>query len=479
MYTIRLLTVIFLMTTFGFGQSDNLPTKQHPPIDRHEDWSLAMQLWTFNKYTFLEALDKTASLGISWVEAYPGQKLSPDLDKAVFNHNMPADQRALVKSWLKERGLHLVNYGVVALPNDEQECRKVFNFARDMGIQTLASEPPDEAWDLVEKLCDEYGINVAIHNHPNPSHYWNPKKVLEVSEGRSKHIGACADIGHWMRSGIQPLEALRLLEGRIISFHFGDLNAFGDKKAHDVPWGTGVADLSAILREMKRQQFKGVISVEYEYNWTASVPEVRQSVQFFNNQVGQLFSPDFKNLLADDLSNCLFTEDSWSYVNGVLSARGGGDIWTKERYGNFILDLEFKLAENTNSGVFVRTDDVVHWLHTAIEIQVLDSYGNKEISKHDCGAIFDCLAPAVNAVKPAGQWNRYTIICYENKINVVLNGQAIIDMDLNQWTEAHKNPDGTPNKFNTAYKDMAREGHIGLQYHGHPVWYRNIRIKEL
>ena len=107
---------------------------------------------------------------------------------------------------------------------------------------------------------------------------------------------------------------------------------------------------------------------------------------------------------------------------------------------------------------------------------MLDSYGKKEVGREDCGAIFDCLAPSMNAVKPPGEWNHYRITCKENLITVVLNGHTIICMDLNLWTEAHKNPDGTPNKFNTAYKDMPRSGSIGLQYHGHPVWYRNARI---
>jgi hypothetical protein len=164
---------------------------------------------------------------------------------------------------------------------------------------------------------------------------------------------------------------------------------------------------------------------------------------------------------------------------GVLFPKGGGDIWTKEHFGDFVLDLEFKIEKNTNSGVFLRTGDIVNWLHTAIEVQVLDSYGRKDVGREDCGAIFDCLAPTVNAVKAPGKWNRYTITCRGPMIDVVLNGQKIISMDLNLWKEPHKNPDGTPNKFNTAYKDMPRSGNIGLQYHGHPVWYRNLRILEL
>ena len=144
-----------------------------------------------------------------------------------------------------------------------------------------------------------------------------------------------------------------------------------------------------------------------------------------------------------------------------------------------MLDLEFKLEKNTNSGVFLRTGDVVEWLHTAIEVQVLDSYGKKEVGREDCGAIFDCLAPSMNAVNPPGAWNHYTITCKGSLITVVLNGRQIISMDLNRWTDARKNPDGTPNKFNTAYKDMPRAGNIGLQYHGHPVWYRNLKILAL
>ena len=92
---------------------------------------------------------------------------------------------------------------------------------------------------------------------------------------------------------------------------------------------------------------------------------------------------EWKPLLTDDLSGCVYEPGSWEMKDDVLSANGGGDIWTKERYGDFMLDLEFKLDQNTNSGIFVRTGDLEKWLHTAIEIQILDSYGKKEINKHD------------------------------------------------------------------------------------------------
>jgi hypothetical protein len=112
-------------------------------------------------------------------------------------------------------------------------------------------------------------------------------------------------------------------------------------------------------------------------------------------------------------------------------------------------------------------------------VQVLDSYGKEPPDKHDCGAISDCLEPSVNAVRPPWEWNRYVITCEGSRIGVVLNGTAILDMDLDRWSDAGRNPDGTPNKFETAYREMPREGHLGLQDHGHPVWYRNVRVQRL
>jgi hypothetical protein len=194
---------------------------------------------------------------------------------------------------------------------------------------------------------------------------------------------------------------------------------------------------------------------------------------------GHPMTVGWKNLLKNDLSNCTFKPGSWTMANGVLTRKGGGDIWTNEKYGDFVLDLEFKVAKETNSGVFFRTADIKKRLHTGIEMQIYDSYGREKPGKHDCGAIYDVKEPSTNAVKPASQWNRVTVTAKGSKIKIVMNSNEIIDIDLNDWPEPHKNPDGTKNKFNIAYKDMAREGVFGFQDHGKPVWYRNIKIKRL
>lgn len=437
-------------------------------------WKLGTQAYTFNRFTFFEAVDKAQSVGLKYIELFPGQRISEDID-AQTHHNMNAEQRKAVMDKLKEAGVTPLAYGVVGGGN-EDEWKKIFDFAREMGIQNISTEPKFEEMALLDTLANEYGVNVAIHNHPRPSRYWDPATVLEVAEGLSKRIGACADTGHWLRSELDPIESIKKLEGRINTFHFKDLNRAG-QGAHDVPWGTGVNDVFATLIEIKRQGFQGLFSIEYEHNWMESLPEIDQSIKYFDLAANALYDKGWSPLLTNDLSNAILEDGGWTFEDGVLTSKGNGDIWTKTRYGNFVLDLEFKCDPQTNSGVFVRTNSIQDWLNTAIEVQILQP--ETDNPRHANGAIFDVRAPRKQAIKEAGEWNHYVIMAHDNLIFAALNGQQVLDIDLDQWTEAGKNPDGTDNKFRYAYKDMAREGHIGLQYHGNPVWFRNLRIKSL
>jgi len=250
-------------------------------------WRLGMQAYTFNRYTFFEAVDKTASLGMRYIEAYPGQVVSKQHSEVKISHEMPAAVRKVVKAKLKSKGVKLVNYGVVRLRKDEAACRTVFDFAKAMGIETIVSEPTRPALRLLDRLCKEYKINIAIHNHPRPSRYWSPKIVRNACAGLSRRVGSCADSGHWMRSGLDPLKALKMLKGRIVSLHMKDLNeAAGD--AHDVPWGTGKGEVRALLEELRRQRVRAVFSIEYEHNWLHSVPDIRKCVKYFDKVAAEL-----------------------------------------------------------------------------------------------------------------------------------------------------------------------------------------------
>jgi hypothetical protein len=164
----------------------------------------------------------------------------------------------------------------------------------------------------------------------------------------------------------------------------------------------------------------------------------------------------------------------WVVEDGAIVRKGpAGDLWTKERFGDFILDVEFETTGN--SGVFIRTDKPTDNVETGLEIQI--ERPAWAASKHSCGALYDALAPTKEA--STSGWNHLVITARGSKITVVMNDEPIIDADLDRWTKAGKNPDGSKNKFHTALKDFKREGHIGLQDHGALVKFREVRIKPL
>jgi sugar phosphate isomerase/epimerase len=255
-------------------------------------WQLAVHSYTFQKFSIFDAIDKSAALGVKYMSISGGVSL--DGTNRVATVDLTDRQREAIDRKLKADGFgHFVNVGVVQLPANEAKCRKVFEFAKKWGIGILVAEPPTNALDIVEKLCKEYNIKVAIHDHPKGhSIYWNPDTVLVAIKGRPM-IGACADVGHWMRSGLDPLECIKKLDGHIICLHFKDLNEMGPK-AHDVPWGTGVGKTRQIMEELKRQHFHGAFCVEYEYHWENSSPEIAQCVKFFNRTCAELVAADAK-----------------------------------------------------------------------------------------------------------------------------------------------------------------------------------------
>lgn len=642
------------------------------------DWSLALQAYTYRKFTFLDAVDACVALGIPSLEAYPGQELGGGLT-GTLDHNMDEATCAALLEILRLRRVSLVAYGVVN-GRDERDWRQIFTFAKRMGIGTVCTEPDDDVLDLVCALADELGITVALHNHAEPAKYWNPAAVLKACEGRTSRIGACIDNGHWARSGLQGAAAARRLEDRIRWVHLKDVNAPAEY-GHCVPFGTGAADVTNFLAELRLQGYKGCFSIEYESDTGDPGPAVEACVGFFmearrqsadelsrdtilpagmvrdvagtwrhvtpgaeghwkefeppdlsgyldvtdgaggrisasgdgfpkelysnafdntkakwciktrtiwiqyafpegrrpgiiaytimsandcpardpkdwrllgsddgatwslvDEQKGQSFPgrfavrlyplkspatfrmfkldvtanhgaeesqlseiellvarpPDpelspgdidalfavaadpagYVPLFDGTFAGAILKEGSWKWEgDGVLEAKGGSDIWTKKAYGDAVVDLEFQCAGDTNSGVFLRCDNIGEWLHRAIEIQILQP--DIENKKHICGAIFDCMAPVKYAVRPVGEWNHMTIIAKANRILVQLNGERILDADLNDWVTAGLNPDGSPNKFRYAYRSMPRRGAIGLQYHGQPIRFRNVRVKEL
>jgi sugar phosphate isomerase/epimerase len=254
-----------------------------PEANKINGFALGCQAYSFNRYSVFEAIEKTAEVGCKVIEFYPGQKLSKEEPTVKWGHDAPPEAVAKVKEKLAKHGVMAVAYGVVGLTKDEAACRKVFEFARTMGIRVINTESVDSI-DVWEPLVKEYDIKVGFHDHPkrekDPNYkMWDPNYILSVVTGRDKRIGSCADTGHWQRSGLDPVECIKILKGHVVSSHLKDLNDWSPA-GHDMPHGTGKGKVAEVLAEYKAQGFAGPISIEYEYHWEESVPEIKQSVDY-------------------------------------------------------------------------------------------------------------------------------------------------------------------------------------------------------
>lgn len=254
-------------------------------------WRIACQLYTFRRFPFYEAIEKIARLGIKYLEPAFFLRLAGDQPGLTTSEALPPEKRAEMRERMAALGLKMVNY-YAGLSTDKDQAAKIFEFAKEMGVETLVAEPPPEAFPMLDELCQKYEINLAVHNHPRAptSRYWHPERVLAVCEGRSPRIGACCDTGHWVRSGLDPVECLRLLKGRILTAHLKDVIESGRPEARDVPLGTGVANMEGVLAELHRQQFKGVLTIEYEHDTDQLENDVAACLAFVEKTATKLLS---------------------------------------------------------------------------------------------------------------------------------------------------------------------------------------------
>jgi type 1 glutamine amidotransferase/sugar phosphate isomerase/epimerase len=275
-------------TQFALGDlpAPTIPSGKLTPAIRAQEqlgWRLGIEAYTFHKFTFFEAIEKTAQLGLPFIGGLSFQKVSKEIPKN-FDPQLTDDELKQIRLKLDAHGVRLLTYYYGAIPGDPAACRKVFEFARKMGIETFMSEPAPAALDTIEKFCDEYDINVALHNHDKKGSplYWHPDELLKVCQGRSKRIGACPDLGYWMRSGIDPIKGLRTLKDRVITLQMHDLHEL-TPQGHDVPWGTGAGKAGEFLREVHRLGIQPTMfGLEYSYNWLESMPDIAKCIEFFN-----------------------------------------------------------------------------------------------------------------------------------------------------------------------------------------------------
>lgn len=246
-------------------------------------WRLGVEAYTFHRVSFFETVDRAVKLGLPFVGGLSFQKVSPDIPKN-FEPGLSDEELRAIRLKLADAGVRLLTFYLQEIPGDEAGCRQVFEFGRKLGIETFMTEPKVASLDVIERFANAYGINVALHNHdPKASpDYWSPEAILKVCAGRGPRMGAAADVGYWMRAGIDPVAGIRKLGPRLITLQMHDLNE-RTPQGTDVPWGTGQGHSEEIFREMHRLGLRPtMIGLEYSKDFDNNLEAVARCAEYFN-----------------------------------------------------------------------------------------------------------------------------------------------------------------------------------------------------
>ena len=257
-----------LLNACGLAACGSL-LRQMPATAAALPLELGIQLYSLRGYPVAEALKHAKELGFEAVEFYPG----------MFPIAASAEQIADIKKQVADLGLRISAHGVNGFGKDAAANRKVFEFAKAAGIGILGCDPTPEAFASLDELVKEFDIRVAIHNH-GPKHRYNKVvDVLRAIEGHDERIGACADLGHFIRAGENPVEVIRLLKGRLYGIHLKDF-AEMQEVTKGVILGKGHLDVPAVFAALEQVQFPadGALSLEYEENQKNPLAEIRECV---------------------------------------------------------------------------------------------------------------------------------------------------------------------------------------------------------
>ncbi len=249
--------------------------------DQNADWKMGVALYSFNRFSFADAIDKADSAGVNYVEGFSFHKLGKEFNDKSMSSMTEENIRNMMQM-LKNKNLEMQSMYVSGAKN-EADWKYYFELAKEMKMQYLVCEPEKESLDMLDSLAGLYQIKIAIHEHAKgKSIYWHPDSVLEALKDHP-NFGVCADLGHWARSGLNPTECLKKLEGHILGVHLKDIHESNNTEAIDVIVGTGVINFPSVVDELKRQRFHGVVHVECEHKMENNLAEVIEGKKYFES----------------------------------------------------------------------------------------------------------------------------------------------------------------------------------------------------
>jgi L-ribulose-5-phosphate 3-epimerase len=263
---------------------DKKNTETTAPENVTSEWKLGIALWTFHTFDFPDAIARIDSSGLDYIELNTFHRAGPELKDSLIARLSPAGIEKL-KAQLKARNL-LVESVYLGGDSTFAAWKHQFDIAKQFEVKFVTAEPPIKLWDRIDSLAGAYNMKVAIHEHwKGNSVYWHPDTVLLAIQGHP-NFGACADLGHWPKSGIDPVDGVNKLQGHILAIHLKDIAAFNDPKLRDVPVGTGVVNFPGVFQSLKDHGFRGAIYIERDAeDLPSNLPSVMSTIEYYNKQI--------------------------------------------------------------------------------------------------------------------------------------------------------------------------------------------------
>ena len=234
-------------------------------------FQMGMQSYSLRAFPLEKAIEMVKELGLHYLEAFPGH----------LPMNSSAEQRAKVLSLLKESDIRLVAWGVQGFGPNAEQNRAIFEFARAMGIKTLSADPSPDSFDILDKLVEEFSINIAIHPHGPGSRWARVEQIHNAIKDHHQRIGVCMDTGHLARAGEDNVQAVSVFKERLFGVHLKDVN----EQKRDVPIGAGILDMPGFFKALKAIKFKGMVALEYEPEPNDPLPGIKQSLTFLRQML--------------------------------------------------------------------------------------------------------------------------------------------------------------------------------------------------
>ena len=234
---------------------------------KYGGFRMGIQSYTLRNFPIDRALEIIHNdLGLHYVELF----------NAHFPLDSSDDQIKAMKDKTAAAGIAMTAHGVNGFSKDHEANRRWFVFAKKAGIRNISADPTEDSFDSLDKLVEEYDVRIAIHNHGPGARYDKVADVLKAIKGHNPKIGACADLGHYIRSGEDPVHVINLLEGRLYGVHLKD---FAEQKANTqgVILGKGHLDCEGVFKALKKVNFPadGALSLEYEENPANPIADVQ------------------------------------------------------------------------------------------------------------------------------------------------------------------------------------------------------------